>query len=62
MSAARLSSQKKIFLGRLALISAMTFSALRKRYLRPNIAVTEQKVHPKGQPQLVMIGTLVILS
>ena len=48
--------------GRLSLISAITLSALRKRYLRPNIAVTEQKVQPKGQPQLVMIGTLVILS
>ena len=39
----------------------MTLSALRKRYFLPNIAVTEQKVQSKGQPQLVMIGIVVQL-
>ncbi len=48
--------------GRLSLISAMTLSALRKRYFLPNIAVTEQKVQSNGQPQLVMIGIVVSLS
>ncbi len=43
-------------LGRFSLISAITLSALRKRYFLPNMAVTEQKVQSKGQPQLVMIG------
>ena len=45
-------------MGFFSLISATTFSALRKRYLRPNIAVTEQKLQAKGQPQLVMMGVL----
>ena len=48
--------------GRLSLISATTLSALRKRYLRPNIAVTEQKLQAKGQPQLVMMGIVVSFS
>ena len=48
--------------GRLSLSSAMTLSALRKRYFLPNIAVTEQKVQSKGQPQLVMIGMVVSRS
>ena len=48
--------------GRLSLISAITLSALRKRYLRPNIAVTEQKLQAKGQPQLVMMGIVVSFS
>ena len=48
--------------GRLSLSSATTLSALRKRYFLPNIAVTEQKVQSNGQPQLVMIGTVLILS
>ena len=44
------------------MISATTLSALRKRYFLPNIAVTEQKVQSKGQPQLVMIGVLLMRS
>ena len=40
----------------------MMLSALRKRYLRPNMAVTEQKLQWKGQPQLVMIGIVLMLS
>ena len=44
------------------MISATTLSALRKRYFLPNIAVTEQKVQSNGQPQLVMMGVLVMRS
>ena len=36
----------------------MMLSVLRKRYLRPNMAVTEQKLQLNGQPQLVIIGVV----
>jgi hypothetical protein len=36
----------------------MTFSGLRKRNCLPNMAVTEQKLQLKGQPQLVIIGVV----
>ena len=55
-------SRKVIRAWNLSLSSSMTLSALRKRYFLPNIAVTEQKVQSNGQPQLVMMGVLVIRS
>ena len=54
--AVKLSSQKKNDLVFLDLISLMVFSALRKRYFRPNILVTEQKLQSKGHPRDVEIG------
>ena len=43
-AAAKLSSQKKIDFLLLSVNSPITFSALLKRYSRPNIFVTEQKL------------------
>ena len=55
-SAVKLSSTKKNDLVRLDLISSMIFPALRNRYLRPKIFVTEQKLQSKGHPLDVEIG------
>jgi hypothetical protein len=54
--AVKLSSQKKNGLMLRGNNSFITFSALRKRYLRPKTLVTAQNVQSKGQPLDVDTG------
>src|SRR4030042_5517536 len=60
--AAKLSSTKKIcaFLEATSLISSITLSMDLNRYFLPNICITEQNLHPNGQPLDVAIGITVL--